>query len=400
MEWSNEQQRALTAVADWLRDGSQPLFRLFGYAGTGKTTLAKHLAENAGGRVHFAAFTGKAALVLQQKGCPNASTIHSLIYKPVEKSEARLDALEQELKTLKASEEPVDADVIADYEKLIKEERDQLNKATFTINRESELLGAALLVVDECSMVNEEMARDMMSFGVPILVLGDPGQLPPVYGTGFFIKAEPDFMLTEIHRQAKDNPIIHLATQVRLGNRLKPGKYGDSRVLAKRLQTPTLARADQVLVGRNITRHQMNDAIRATLGFKTWYPQQGDKLVCLRNNRDLGWFNGGQFTLHESPKETPTVEQPFHLQVEETRGAMVHPEPFLGEEKKLEELRKWERFAAEEFDYGYAMTVHKSQGSQWDKVVLMDETFCFRDSWEKWLYTGITRAAKLVVVMK
>src|ERR1700704_3832073 len=90
--FSPQQDAALQAVAAWLKArpgrGSTPaVFRLFGYAGTGKTTLAKHLAEGVEGKVLFAAFTGKAALVMRRKGCQNASTIHSLIYRARESGE-------------------------------------------------------------------------------------------------------------------------------------------------------------------------------------------------------------------------------------------------------------------------------------------------------------------------
>ena len=87
MSWSPQQDAALKAVAEWLRRGDRPVFRLFGYAGTGKTTLAKHIAEDVDGEVAFGAYTGKAALVLRSKGCPDASTIHSMIYRSRESDE-------------------------------------------------------------------------------------------------------------------------------------------------------------------------------------------------------------------------------------------------------------------------------------------------------------------------
>ena len=75
------QDAALSVASAWLktRRGGSSIFRLFGYAGTGKTTLAKHIAEGVDGKVLFAAYTGKAAGVMRSKGCHGASTIHSLI---------------------------------------------------------------------------------------------------------------------------------------------------------------------------------------------------------------------------------------------------------------------------------------------------------------------------------
>ena len=146
------QDSALKAVADWLkakpgRNGTPPVFRLFGYAGTGKTTLARHIADGVDGEVKFAAFTGKAALVMRNKGCDNASTIHSLIYR------ARESGVEQ---------------------------------PSFELWDDAPASKAKLIVIDECSMVDAELGRDLMSFDCPLLVLGDPAQLPPIQGGGFF----------------------------------------------------------------------------------------------------------------------------------------------------------------------------------------------------------------------
>jgi exodeoxyribonuclease-5 len=140
MSWSPQQERAISDVRAWLADpkGKQ-VFRLFGYAGTGKTTLAKELAQSVRGDVLFATFTGKASLVLRQKGCEDASTIHSLIYK-------------------------VDVN-------------ERTGEATFSLNPDSDLASAALLIVDEVSMVGEELANDLLTFNKRILVLGDPAQL-------------------------------------------------------------------------------------------------------------------------------------------------------------------------------------------------------------------------------
>src|SRR5262245_64353128 len=186
MQFAPQQDEALKAVSQWLKEGRSPLFRLFGYAGTGKTTLARYFAEHVDGEVLFAAFTGKAAQVLRSKGASNAKTIHSLIYRP-------------------RGEEEVEDEVTG-----------KTNIAPmFSLNRQSPVAKASLIVIDECSMVDEALGKDLLSFGTKVLVLGDPGQLPPVSGGGFFTEQEPDFLLTEIHRQARDNPIIHLAMQIR-----------------------------------------------------------------------------------------------------------------------------------------------------------------------------------------
>src|SRR5947209_17220819 len=104
-------------------------------------------------------------------------------------------------------------------------------------------------------MVDAELGRDLMTFGVPLLVLGDPAQLPPIQGGGYFTEAEPDAMLTEVHRQAQGNPIVRLSMDIRAGRSLEPGIYGETQVVSRQSLDPqSVLRADQVLVGRNATR--------------------------------------------------------------------------------------------------------------------------------------------------
>ncbi len=365
--FSPHQDAALKAVAEWLKDnpgkGSTPqIFRLFGYAGTGKTTLARHIAEAVDGKVLFAAFTGKAAQVMRSKGCAGASTIHSLIYKARESGE----------------EVP-----------------------SFDLWDDAPASKAKLIVIDECSMVDAELGRDLKSFGVPLMVLGDPAQLPPIQGGGFFTDTEPDAMLTEVHRQAQDDPIIRLSMAVRAGESLEPGVYGETRVVEKQYLDPQrVIEADQVLVGRNATRRAYNLRMRERRGFEGPLPSAGDKLVCLRNNRKKGLFNGGLWSVKESPTTRRDIIK-MRLQPDDGAGTRaikvsVRPECFDGTIDKLEwPLRK--RF--DEFDYGYVLTVHKAQGSQWDDVVLFDESFAFQESRQRWLYTGVTRAAKRLTVV-
>ena len=375
MLFSPQQDEALKAVSRWLKEGRSPVFRLFGYAGTGKTTLAKHFAENVDGEVLFAAFTGKAAQVLRSRGATNARTIHSLIYRP------RGEETVEDEETGKTSIAPM-----------------------FSINRQSPLAKAALIIIDECSMVDEQLGTDLMSFGTPILVLGDPGQLPPVSGGGFFTEQEPDYLLSEIHRQAKDNPIIHLAMDVREGREIIRGDYGSAQVISKSEVTQSLVLdADQVLVGTNRTRRRYNQRLRELKGFTADYPQSGDKLVCLRNDPAKGLLNGSLWQVMSSSRET--VKPGINLMIrpeddDMDRGAAKIKLLKAAFEDVETEIPWSTRKRYDEFDFGYALTVHKAQGSQWNNVVLFDESYAFRDSRERWLYTAITRAAETLTIVR
>ena len=399
MRWSLQQDAALQAVAQWRRDpGDKQVFALFGYAGTGKSTIAKHAAEgedSSNEAILYATYTGKAAHVLRQKGIP-AQTIHSLIYVPTEKSRLRLAELEQQL-VAKAVEfgDPEDPR-LEPIRQQIREERKVLSRPSFTLNPDSILRQASLVVIDECSMVDARMGEDLLSFGVPILVLGDPAQLPPVGGGGFFTEREPDVVLTEIHRQAADSPIIRLATYARNKQPLPLGKHGDSMVINTRPEDPL--GYDQILVGKNKTRSASNHRVRTLKGIDSALPVSGDKLVCLRNDHELGLLNGAIWHVAHS---VPHSDERIYLSLNSDEGALIdveaHTAHFLG---KAEALPWWERKEAQELDYGYAITVHKSQGSQWKDILLIDESSVFRqDAWRH-LYTGITRAAERICVVQ
>ena len=261
---------------------------------------------------------------------------------------------------------------------------------------------ADLIVIDEVSMVDEPLGLDLLSFGVKVLVLGDPFQLPPVQGTGFFIADEPDLMLTEIHRQAADNPIVRLSMDIREGGYLERGRYGESLVIGKEdVDRGAVMDADQVLVGRNKTRLDYNDRIRQLKGLPHQEPVVGDRLVCLRNNPRKKLLNGQIWTVTEVRRKNAGKFQMVLASEDELVGGLetkvtTHKVFFSGEEDTL----PWpERRTYDEFTFGYCLTVHKAQGSQWDDVFLFDESFVFREERARWLYTAVTRAAEKITVV-
>ena len=370
--WSPQQDSALKAVDTWLKSkpgvSAPQVFRLFGYAGTGKTTLAREFANDVDGPVMFGAFTGKAAHVMSQKGCNGASTIHSMIY-----------AVED----------------------------DGYGEPRFILNRDSDLSTAALVIIDEVSMVGADLARDLLSFKVPVLVLGDPAQLPPVKDAGYFTETEPDVMLTEVHRQAEGSPIIRMATAVRQGEALAVGAFGTSSVLKRAdLDRDAVLKVDQVIVGRNRTRHAYNRRIRELNGVNNRLPVEGDRLICLRNDKGKRLLNGSMWVVKKVFKQTGRSKLPNTIKM------IVMPDDFGAKPREVEARVREEFFdgtedqlswqdtkGTEQFTFGYAITCHKSQGSQWPSVMVFDESAAFRDEANRWLYTAITRAADSLTVV-
>ena len=417
MKWSAQQESALAAINNWLNSSNQ-LFKLFGYAGTGKTTLAKTIAEGVEGGVIFAAFTGKAAYVLQKKGCEGARTIHSLIYISRDKGKAKLRELQSSLEILKKQlqSEGLDSDSVNRHSRvvqitrMINDEEEALKQPFFILNTDSDIKEATLVIIDECSMIDMRMGEDLMSFGVKILVLGDPAQLPPIMGAGYFthekvdgrmVDKKPDFMLTDIHRQARNSPILRMATEVRNKRKLTIQNYGEGcQVVSNEKLTPEFALDfNQILVGRNKTKFATNKRIRQLRGYEGLMPLAGDRIICERNDHEQGLLNGSIYSISSV---SGVLNQKIMMDIipegeESTQSIIAHEHAFLG---KKGDLPWYEKREAQEFDYGYAMTVHKSQGSQWNKVLLLDESNCFRkDKW-KWLYTGITRAADELTIVE
>lgn len=383
--WSPQQDKALVAVQKWFRAGDSRLFYLAGYAGTGKTTLAKEIAAGCG-NVLFGAFTGKAASVLRSKGCHGANTLHSLMYRPTDVYWCRNHP--QESVSIHEGKCP-----------LCSEELRLRNYPEFVLNEESPLHDADLLIVDECSMVDQQLGTDVMSFGIPVLSIGDPAQLLPVRDeAGYFTAGEPDVMLTEIHRQAQGNPIIAMATRVREGRRLVYGAYGDSAVKRRsELAASDLEHSDIRLAGRNKTIQWLNTVWRHAGKFTDETPMAGEKVLCLRNNARKGLLNG---TLWDVVEVMGKNEHLVRMRIKPEEGGFVRevtaPAKFFRALREGED--QWP--TDESFMYGYAMTVHKAQGSEWNDVLVFDESGLWGAEANNWLYTAITRAANRVTVIR
>ncbi len=343
LELSEEQLECVSAIEDFLKDKSRQVFNVFGLAGTGKTTLLAYLTS-----IHdmnLCTFTGKAASVLQRKSGVQVNTIHSLFYRLVK-------------------------------EEIINGRREMFFKFHYP-NMSNEIIA-----VDESSMVNTDIGNDLLKTLAKIISFGDPGQLPPVNGERFFQK--PDFTLKQIHRQALQSPIIRQAHRMR-----QTGLYimdTDEFRVVKKLNDVDLLEADAVLVWKNQTRHDLNKHIRKLKGF-SGNPKAGEQILCLKNSHDHGLCNGEVYTL------AADCTHGMNKMIELTNGTNVPAAFFTTADLILPKKCKTA------FDFGYCLTVHKSQGSEWENVAVVDEYSRFEDR-RKWCYTAFTRASKRIVIEK
>lgn len=384
--WSPQQETALKRIGQWVNDPNDRDFYLFGFAGTGKTTIAREVITMTGGNVLFGSFTGKAVDVLRRKGCQPAHTLHSILYRPQgDRPEQLKFDLDRALK--EAAECDVESETFKELQSQIKDLQFRLENPQFLYNPAQELEDVRVLVVDECSMIDEKLEEDLKNTGVKLLFMGDPGQLPPVKGRGQLIKETPDVMLDEIHRQVADSPILHLAHAVRSGERLKIGEYGDSKIIPKGSELGELPmEVTQILCGMRKTRDNINRRYRERMGYERQLAE-GDRIMCLKNSFREGLFNGQVWNVKEVYHDGDWDPSVWNVECQEEgydrpRVLLVDFDP---------DFPGW--------DYAYGLTVHKAQGSQWKNVLLFDESRVFRGKRAEWLYTGITRAEEEITIV-
>lgn len=410
-----------------------PDFLLQGYAGTGKSTVLPFLVEATGVNPHqivFCSPTGKAAKVMTRKldaeGIHKpAITIHKAIYRPKMLQAYQIEAeLETAQALYKSAVSRGDAAAIKELRNKISQLEKNLDRAydenapKFQLDTQSPIQFAHLIVVDECSMVDADMADDLRSFGVPILAIGDVGQLPPVSqaGPGFCIR-EPDANLTEIHRQALDNPIIWASMLVRQGKPIPFGTH-DSGLLSvvdrESDMDPTfdLARDAQIIVGTHTRRWITTRKFRKLMGFnKDRAPKRDELMMIVKNSRTIGTLvNGTMAFMLDDVQDFEPGRVTYLANIEDDEGhhhtirclqANIE-EHYLGKgvysAPKRDVFRAKQDQRVHELDFAYAITCHKSQGSQWDECIVHDESGTFRESADRWLYTAITRAAKRLTI--
>lgn len=384
---SNGQKRVLHDILEWCKKdktSSNQYITVGGYAGTGKTTLIAVLRKRIyklkkESVVGFVSYTGKASRVLRTKlkeehalyPDDTVGTIHSLIYSPIVNDKEEIVGWKQK--------EEIDRD---------------------------------LIIIDEASMVDETIWRHLLSYKIPIIVVGDHGQLPPISGS-FHLIAEPELELIEIHRQAKGNPIIELSIQARQTGRIESGIYGSTVRKFSKLDHDFQETLEEllsnyssdtlILCGYNKTRKRLNAHIRSMLGFTSLLPQQGDRVICLRNNHEKNIFNGMIGTIIAIiDGNTEFYKAEIQMDGEENiYKGFISKEQFVSDSALNFTNKRARIMGGDLFDFGYALTVHKAQGSQAARVILFEERFSKMDDeqWRRWLYTGITRAEKELFII-
>jgi exodeoxyribonuclease-5 len=381
------------------------IYRVGGYAGTGKTYMLTHLRKELNTNwknlsVAFVTFTGKASSVLKTKledsnsvfGQDYIGTIHSLIYKPLTLYD----------KVLKCH-------VIVGWEL-----------------KDAEDVYYDLIIIDEGSMVSRDIWKDLLEIGKPILIVGDHGQLPPVDpNIGFNLMTNPDFELTEIRRQALDSPIIWLSKHIRergyipFNTVFSPDVFKISWNHQKSKDIWNSLEIDSELItlcAFNQTRQQLNEDVRNRLNYTNSTPYPGERIVCLKNNRETKLMNGQIGTVLLM---MPEIKNAYRLTVdvdgvEDPIECFVHNICFgqvtytMYDRTKGSETQKMYKYAIKKkypgvdyFDYGYCISVHKSQGSEWNKVVLFEQRTKRWDDdyYARWLYTAVTRAKEKLCII-
>lgn len=381
---SADQKKALDRLLVWQENPQNGFITLGGYAGTGKTTLIgvyrKALHHNKPKlRVAFASFTGRAARVLKKSLLDQEAllsqdfvgTIHSLIYSPTIDKKGQIVGWERRPK-----------------------------------------IKFDLIIIDEASMVDEEIWQDLLSYQIPIIAVGDHGQLPPIRGH-FNLMNKPDLRLENIHRQAQNNPIIKVATIARRHGAIPALEFSPQVLKIKKTSDEAAERvadwlADYqpgalILCGYNNTRIRLNAQIRKNLGFDFPLPQSGDRVICLKNNHQVGIYNGMLGTIDFIDKKNEDwYFAEINLDEEKNLyGGLISTKQFNSKETLNFANQGTRLIKGDLFDFGYALTVHKAQGTQGKKVILFEERFpqSSDDDWRRWLYTAVTRAEEELYII-
>lgn len=334
-----EQQGVVRQIVKSLK--TEQIQTLGGYAGTGKTTVITVLAQ-ALEQFAVCAYTGKAANVLRKKGM-QASTIHSLIYRPESWG----------------------------------------GKVEFVLVPPDEFCHAGF-IVDEASMVSGDIYEDLLSFNKPIIFVGDHGQLEPV-GSDVNVMGDPMYKLETVHRNAGE--IAHFAEHIRKGRSARSfeGTNKVEHISPGEVSNEHLTGMDQIICAFNKFRVGTNRSVRDLLGYSDKIIVPGDRVMCLRNNKAAMLFNGMQGTVKDVNME--------HYRMDFIWDEILFENVWFDDSQFNKEKPdfEWGRDTPHPFDYAYCITAHKSQGDEWQKVMVYEQ-ICDKWDHKRWAYTSASRA--------
>lgn len=396
MELNEKQKNGLTLALQRYKN-KEKYTVIAGYAGAGKSTLVRFIIEELktyGVKetdVCFACFTGKAAQVLLKKGNKNVITLHKLLYKSIPKESGGF------------------------------------------VRIPNPSIPYKIVVVDEVSMAPKTLMDLLFKHDVYVICLGDPFQLPPVdKKEDNHLLDAPHIFLDEIMRQAQESEIIQLSMAIRENRPIEAFQGKEVQILNKEeLNTGMLTWADQILVATNATRVSINTQMRKLLNFGE-KPQDGDKIICLRNywdcfsdneeplvNGTIGILKDSFLIKRYLPSIVKSTDGLSHIDLIvgdfisdsgmyfhslEMDKKMIDTGEFSLDWKTVYQLNrnpKTRDIPPLEFTYGYAITCHKAQGSEWDKVLVIEEKFPFdKIEHARWLYTAVTRSSEKLVLVR
>jgi len=390
---TNEQEKALKIILEKYKN-HEKYVTICGFAGVGKSTLVKFAIEALDvdqDRVTYACYTGKAAEVLRRKGNKNAMTLHRLLYDSIPRPGGGF-----------------------------------FRKPKMSLEYD-------IVVVDEISLAPKSMIDMLLKHKVFCIFIGDSFQLPQIDKTEAHDYLEhPDIFLSTIMRQAAESEIIRLTMKIRNQEDINYFE-GKEVIIAPKssLVTGHYTWADQIICATNATRGAVNNQVRSILGYHG-NPQDGERMICLRNYWDdisesgNGALVNGSTGIIRNPFES-FIDAPYYVKMKNHRMPVIQGifladdgetyanvdmdkcmietgEPFLDwrESYALGKLKmKIGDIVPRQFSYGYAITCHKSQGSEFEKVLVLEESFPFvKLEHARWLYTACTRASEKLVLLR
>ena len=390
----NEQQEKIKNEAiEWFLHSSDQLFEISGLAGTGKSVLIAAILNELGlsaNQVAAMAYTGQASIVMRTKGFPNAKSIHSTLYDVVEIPEANNNLAK----------------------KFGVKGTRRVFKLKSYINP-----SISLFFIDEAWMVPESMVKDILSFNIKVIAAGDSHQLPPINSKPGFLMSNKVHYLTQLMRQAESDPIVYLSQRAIHGLPIHNGLYGNVLVINDTDFVPEMISfADCVLCGTNATRDTMNNYIRYLAGYNGILPNPGERVICRKNNwdmiiGDIALANGLTGTVLNSPDPSrfnnkdntfsidflPDISTRVFHDIKLNYKYFSSPYDIKRSLRDDYKASKWLR--GELFDYAYALTVHLSQGSEYNNVLYIEE-YMYGTDMKQLNYTAITRAKKSLIYIK